>query len=117
MILPVASIRFARTNSFSEAFNIHEIIEHTGKIGWINYIIALILITLVIAIPVAILVSGFILLAGSYFSCSKSDNLNLRLCHRTVYHHHYPGSSFVIFQAVTTRLYDGAKPDNNFSGK
>lgn len=64
LIVPVASITLARTNSFSEAFNIGAILRYIGKIGWINYIIALILITLVIAIPIVILVLGFILLWG-----------------------------------------------------
>ena len=64
LIMPVASIRFARTNSFSEGFNVGAILTCIGKIGWINYIIALILITLVIAIPIGILVLGFILLGG-----------------------------------------------------
>ena len=62
--MPVASIRFARTNSFSEGFNVGAILNYIGKIGWINYIIALVLITLVIAIPICILVLGFILLGG-----------------------------------------------------
>jgi hypothetical protein len=64
LIMPVASIRFARTNSFSEGFNVGAILTCIGKIGWINYLIALILITLVIAIPIGILVLGFILLGG-----------------------------------------------------
>jgi hypothetical protein len=64
LIMPVASIRFARTNSFSEGFNVGAILNYIGKIGWINYIIALVLITLVIAIPICILVLGFILLGG-----------------------------------------------------
>jgi hypothetical protein len=64
LIMPVASIRFARTNSFSEGFNVGAILNYIGKIGWINYILALLLITLVIAIPICILVLGFILLGG-----------------------------------------------------
>jgi hypothetical protein len=64
IIMPVASIRFARSNSFSEGFNISAILSYIGKIGWINYIIALVLITLVIAIPICILALGFILLGG-----------------------------------------------------
>jgi hypothetical protein len=64
LIMPVASIRFARTNSFSEGFNVGAILNYIGNIGWINYIIALVLITLVIAIPICILVLGFILLGG-----------------------------------------------------
>jgi hypothetical protein len=64
LIMPVASIRFARTNSFSEGLNVGAILTYIGKIGWINYIIALVLITLIIAIPIGILVLGFILLGG-----------------------------------------------------
>ena len=64
LVMPVASIRFARTNSFSEGFNVGAILNYIGKIGWINYIIALVLITLIIAIPICILVLGFILLGG-----------------------------------------------------
>jgi len=64
LIMPVASIRFARTNSFSEGLNVGAILTYIGKIGWINYLIALILITLIIAIPICILVLGFILLGG-----------------------------------------------------
>jgi hypothetical protein len=64
VIVPVASIRFARTKSFSEAFNFGAIIDYIGKIGWINYIIALILVAFVVGIPIAVLVFGFILLGG-----------------------------------------------------
>ena len=64
IIMPVAAIRFARTASFSEAFNIGAILETIKKIGWINYIIALILIAVVIAVPVCIIVFGMILVGG-----------------------------------------------------
>jgi hypothetical protein len=55
VLLPVASIRFARTGTFSEAFNFRAIIETIGKIGWFNYVIALILIGIVIGVPIVIL--------------------------------------------------------------
>ena len=64
IIMPVAAIRFARTGSFSEAFNVGAILETIKKIGWINYIIALILIAIVIAVPVCIIVFGMILIGG-----------------------------------------------------
>ena len=64
IIMPVAAIRFARTGSFSEAFNFGAILETIKKIGWINYIIALVLIAVVIAIPVCIIVFGMILIGG-----------------------------------------------------
>ncbi len=64
IIMPVAAIRFARMGSFSEAFNFSAILETIRNIGWINYIIALVLITLVIAIPVCIIIFGMILVGG-----------------------------------------------------
>ena len=38
-------VRFARADSISEAFNFPEILAHIRRIGWINYVIALITIT------------------------------------------------------------------------
>ena len=64
IIMPVAAIRFARMGSFSEAFNFSAILATIKRIGWINYIIALILIALVIGIPVFIIVFAFVLLGG-----------------------------------------------------
>lgn len=64
IIMPVAAIRFARTASFPEAFNIGAILETIKKIGWINYLIALVLIAVVIAVPVCIIVFGMILVGG-----------------------------------------------------
>ncbi|MDO8871981.1 MAG: DUF4013 domain-containing protein [Methanoregula sp.] len=64
IILPVASIRFARTNSFPEAFNFSAIVDTIKQIGWINYIIAIVLIAVVIGIPICILIFGFILVGG-----------------------------------------------------
>ncbi|MHB8052292.1 MAG: DUF4013 domain-containing protein [Methanoregula sp.] len=61
LILPIAAVRFARTGSIGEAFNFRAIFGHIGKIGWISYIIALIIVAIVIAIPVAII--EFILMA------------------------------------------------------
>ncbi len=40
-------VRFARTSSISEAFNFSAILSHIGRIGWFNYIIALIAITII----------------------------------------------------------------------
>jgi hypothetical protein len=65
VIMPVASIRFARTGIFAEAFNFSAIADTIGKIGWLNYIVALVLVSLVISIPVFIVIFGFILVAGA----------------------------------------------------
>jgi hypothetical protein len=64
IITPVASIRFARTGSFSEAFNFRAIFETIGKIGWIAYLLALIIIAIVVCIPIFIIILGFILAGG-----------------------------------------------------
>ncbi len=40
-------VRFARKRSVSEAFNFSEILAHIRRIGWFNYIIALIAITII----------------------------------------------------------------------
>ena len=42
LISLIASVRFARTDSFGEAFNFQAILDHIGRIGWGSYIIALI---------------------------------------------------------------------------
>ena len=75
LIMPVASIRFARTISFSEGFNVGAIFNYIGKIGWMNYIIALVLITIIIAIPIAIIVLGFILLGGITMAIFKVSSI------------------------------------------
>jgi hypothetical protein len=113
LIVPVASIILARTNSFSEAFNIGAILRYIGKIGWINYIIALILITLVIAIPVVILVLAFILLGGIFMVLFRVGNiailgfiLALVIIILTL------APLFAVFQArYMTRVYDSASPE------
>jgi Protein of unknown function (DUF4013) len=61
VFLPIAYIRFARTDTFSEAFNFSAIIETIGKIGWLNYVVALVLVSLVVGIPIFILIIGFII--------------------------------------------------------
>lgn len=59
IILPIALIRFARTESFSEAFNVGAIFAKIGNIGWGSYIIAwiaLIIAGIIFAIIVGIVV-------------------------------------------------------------
>jgi hypothetical protein len=77
IIMPVAAIRFARTGSFSEAFNFGAILETIKKIGWINYLIALVLIAIVIAIPVCIIVFGMILIGGVSMFMLGGNNVTL----------------------------------------
>ena len=40
----IAAVRFARTDSFGEAFNVSAILAHIGRIGWGPYVIALIVL-------------------------------------------------------------------------
>ncbi|EJG07411.1 hypothetical protein Metli_1460 [Methanofollis liminatans DSM 4140] len=50
LIAIFGGIRFARTDSFGEAFNIRAIMAHIGSIGWLDYIIALIIIYVVVGV-------------------------------------------------------------------
>ncbi|MCX6683962.1 MAG: DUF4013 domain-containing protein [Methanoregula sp.] len=113
LIVPVALIRFARTNSFSEAFNVGVILYYIGKIGWINYIIALILVALVIGIPIAILVLGFILLGGiTMFMFKVSTIAILGFICAFVLIILILSPLFTVFQTrYMTRVYDSAVPE------
>jgi hypothetical protein len=58
----IGLIRFARTGSIGEAFNFAEIKETIGKIGWVSYIIALVImgvIQVIISVFFSALVSVF----------------------------------------------------------
>jgi hypothetical protein len=55
LISPIGIIRFARTGNFGEAFNFGEILATIKKIGWLSYILALIIVAIVVGIPVLIL--------------------------------------------------------------
>jgi hypothetical protein len=48
LIVMTASVRFARADSIGEAFNFGAILTHIGKIGWMTYIIALLMILIVL---------------------------------------------------------------------
>jgi hypothetical protein len=50
LISAMAVIRFARTTSFSEAFNFSAIFSHIGKIGWMTYIVALLMLVIMVGI-------------------------------------------------------------------
>ena len=63
LVVPIAAIRFARTGSPGEAFSFGAILPTIGKIGWFSCIIAAIVITLVVAIPIGIL-ALIVILAG-----------------------------------------------------
>lgn len=58
--LPIAYIRFARTGIVGEAFNFGAMLETIGKIGWLNYAVAMVLVALVISLPLGILLFVFL---------------------------------------------------------
>ena len=68
ILVPIASIRFARSGKFSDAFRFGEILACIRKIGWINYIAALLLIAVLIGCPVFIfyIVCLFAAMAAGY---------------------------------------------------
>lgn len=47
LLATIGIIRFARTGKMGEAFNFSEILGTIGKIGWVNYIVAMIVIAIV----------------------------------------------------------------------
>jgi len=55
LISTMGMIRFSRTGSMGEAFNFSAIFETIGKIGWIHYIIAVVVIMVVLGVVYSIL--------------------------------------------------------------
>jgi hypothetical protein len=113
VILPVAYIRFARTGIFAEAFNFSAIFETMGKIGWLNYIVALVLVSIVVSIPVIVLVIGFILVGGVSLFLLKEAGVFvfLGLLVLMVLLILILAPLFGVFQACyMTRVYDSAAP-------
>ena len=54
LIAITAGVRFARTGNMGEAFNFGAIFTHIGKIGWMNYLIALLMV-LIALINIAVI--------------------------------------------------------------
>jgi len=54
LIITIAGVRFARTGNFSEAFNFREILARIGRIGWMDYIVSLLMMFIVIGITAII---------------------------------------------------------------
>jgi hypothetical protein len=50
----IAFVRFARTDSIGEAFNFSAILAHIGKIGWVTYIIALVILIIIFGVVMVI---------------------------------------------------------------
>jgi len=49
-----AVVRFARTGSIGEAFNFSAILAHIRKIGWVSYIIALVIGMIVYGVVITV---------------------------------------------------------------
>jgi hypothetical protein len=67
LISMMASVRFARTDSFGEAFNISAILGHIGRIGWGFYILALIVLYVVLFLFIVVMVIVGVLTFGLGF--------------------------------------------------
>lgn len=50
LVSSLALVRCARRDGVREAFNFAAILEHIGRIGWVNYIVALLLLWIVLGI-------------------------------------------------------------------
>ena len=50
LIITTAGVRFARTDNFAEAFRFQKIFAHIGRIGWMDYIVALLMMLIVLGI-------------------------------------------------------------------
>jgi len=112
VLLPVASIRFARSGRFSEAFNFRAILDHIGKIGWLGYILGLIIVAVLVAVPIMALVCIFFLL-GIIVALLSGFNMGvvLAIIAIAVIVILLISPLFTVFQArYWTRLYDGALP-------
>ncbi|NMB78196.1 MAG: DUF4013 domain-containing protein [Methanomicrobiales archaeon] len=72
VVLPAATLRYARTGIFSEAFNIPELGATIGRIGWIAYLVAVVLLALLIGIPVMLLLFIAMFLAMAAFMMPAS---------------------------------------------
>ena len=110
LLLPIVAIRFARTNSFREAFNFGAIVDQIKTIGWVTYIIGVILVAIVIAVPVMILVFIFIILGivlAAFTGFSITAILGIIAAAMLVFLLIAP--FIMVFQArFWTRLYDSA---------
>jgi len=112
-LMPVASIRFARTGTFAEAFNFSAIFATIGGIGWLSYIIALVLVYIVVSVPIIILIVGFILVGGASLFILKEAGvfLFLGLLVLMILLILALTPLFGVFQArYMTRVYDSAAP-------
>jgi hypothetical protein len=113
VFMPIASIRFARTATFGEAFNFGAIVETIKKIGWLNYIVALILVSIIVSIPIFVLIFGFILVGGvSLFLLKEAGVLVfVGLLALMVLLILVLAPLFGVFQArCMTRIYDSVPP-------
>jgi hypothetical protein len=114
IIMPVASIRFARREPFAEAFNFGAIFKTIGKISWIGYILALIIIALVIGIPIAIIVFGIIIAGGAELYLTGGGVMAFVGIIVLLIHIMLVLSPVIsVFQArYVTRIYEGAGPED-----
>ena len=113
IITPLAYIRFARTGSIARAFDVGAIIRTIQKIGWINYLLALVIVALVIGIPIFLLVFGTIIISGAalyVFTEGKIEFL-FAIAGLLILFMLIISPPISVFQSrYLTRVYDCAKP-------
>jgi hypothetical protein len=112
ILLPVASIRFARSNRFGEAFNFRAIIGHIGRIGWLSYILGLLIVAVLVAVPIMAIICIFVII-GIILAIISGFNLAvvLGIIAIAVIVILLISPLFTVFQArCWTRLYDSAEP-------
>jgi len=114
IVLPVASIRLARSNRFSAAFDIRAVIDYIGKIGWINYVIGILVIAILVTVPVMVLVLIFVFLGILMAALTGFNGIAvLGIIAAAALFFLVLSPLFVVFQArYWTLLYDSAAPDN-----
>jgi len=113
IFVPVAYVRFARTGTFSEAFNFHEIAGTIAKIGWLGYIVGIILIGIVVSLPVIVLILAFIAVGAVLFFLLKGGGVLVLAVLLLLFILFVLAiiPPFSVFQArFMTRLYDCATP-------
>jgi Protein of unknown function (DUF4013) len=112
IFLPVAMIRFARSDRLTESFRFSAIADHIGRIGWIGYIIGLLIVAVLVGVPAMAIVCIFILLGivAALFS-GFSPAVILGIIALAVLVILIISPLFSVFQArYLSRLYDSAAP-------
>jgi len=110
LLLPIVAVRFARGSGFFGAFNLRAVLDRIASIGWLNYVLGIIIVTVVVAIPVMVMVFIFVLLGiviaaiAGFSAAAVIGAIALAVIILLIVM-----PVFMVFQArFWTQLYDGA---------